>query len=144
MGPAQFAGRKDRTHLRMSKAKRYECFTSLRFEDGTTQVINPFFMHDRGDIFTIETAESEPRTLHVEFLTSMWPSNSGRNFTDLIQLTLHDGEPGNFKDEDIIGFAWAEPASGRVGFTTEWASSRCKLANPDDPRFKAAKMGEAP
>jgi hypothetical protein len=107
-------------------------------------VINPHFMHDRGDVFTVETKELEPRTLHVEFLTSMWPSNSGRNFVDLMRLTLHEGEPGDYEEEDVLGFAWAEPASGRVGFTTEWASSRCKLANPDDPRLKAALMGEAP
>ena len=138
-----FAGREDRTHLRMYKAKRYECFTSFRFEDGTSQVISPYFMHDRGDIFTVETKEPEPRTLHVEFLTSMWPSNSGRNFVDLMRLTLHEGEAGDYEEEDVLGFAWAEPSSGRVGFTTEWASSRCKIANPDDPRLKAALMGEA-
>jgi hypothetical protein len=136
-----FSGREDRTHLRLSKAERYECFTSLRFEDGTTQVINPYFMHNRGDTLTITTTEAEPRDLHVEFLTSLWPSNSGRNYVDLMRLTLHDGEVGDYKDEDVLGFAWAEPSSNRVGFTTEWASSRCKLANPDDPRFKAAMMG---
>ena len=130
-----FVGRKDRTHLRMYKAKRYECFTSFRFEDGTNQVINPYFMHDRGDVFTITTNEPEPRDLHVEFLTSMWPSNSGRNFVDLMRLTLHDGEPGDYTEEDVIGFAWATPDSGRVGFTTEWASARCKLAEPEDPQF---------
>ncbi|MBT5239085.1 MAG: hypothetical protein HOL61_00695 [Rhodospirillaceae bacterium] len=137
-----FAGREDRTHLRMSKAKRYECFTSLRFEDGTTQVINPFFMHDRGDVFTFETTEAEPRELHIEFLNSLWPSNSGRNYVDLMRLTLHDGEVGEFEDEDVLGFAWAEPTSSRVGFTTEWTSARCKLADPNDPRLKAAMMGE--
>ena len=59
-----------------------------------------------------------------------------------MRLTLHDGEPGEYKDEDVLGFAWAEFTSSRVGFTTEWASSRCKLANPDDPRMKAAMRGE--
>ncbi len=137
-----FAGREDRTHLRMSKAQRYECFTSVRYPDGTSQVFNPFFMHNRGDVFTFETTEPEPRKLHVEFLTSLWPSNSGRNYVDLMRLTLHDGAPGNYKDEDVLGFAWAEPTSNRVGFTTEWASARCKLANPDDPRFRAAMSGQ--
>lgn len=121
-----FVGRADRTHLRMSKAQRYECFASFRFDDGTTQVINPFYMHDRGDVFTLKTDEPEPRTLHLEFLKSLWPSNSGRNYVDLMRLTLHDGSPGEFKDEDVLGFAWAEPVSDRVGFTTEWASARCK------------------
>lgn len=140
-----FVGREDRTHLRMYKADRYECFTSIRFDDGTAQVINPYFMHNRGDTMTIVTEEDEPRTLHVEFLTSMWPSNSGRNFVDLMRLTVHTAEdPSEYEESDVVGFAWAEPSSGRVGFTTEWLSSRCKLANPDDPRFKAAMMGEAP
>ena len=61
------SGREDRTHLRMYKARRFECFTALRFEDGSNQVINPYFMHDRGDFFTITTNEPEPRELHVEF-----------------------------------------------------------------------------
>ena len=128
----------------LSKAKRYECFTSFRFEDGTNQVINPYFMHDRGDVFTITTNEPDARELHVEFLTSLWPSNSGRNFVDLMRLTLHDGEPGAYTEEDVIGFAWATPASGRVGFTTEWASARCKLAGPDDPRYQTAMKGWLP
>lgn len=129
------SGREDRTHLRMYKAKHFECFTSLRFEDGSNQVINPYFMHDRGDVFTITTNEPEARELHVEFLTSLWPSNSGRNFVDLMRLTLHDGEPGEYSEEDVIGVAWATPESGRVGFTAEWASARCKLADPEDPRL---------
>lgn len=128
-------GREDRTHLRMYKAKRYECFAALRFGDGNNQVINPFFMHDRGDVFTIATSEPEPRELHLEFLTSLWPSNSGRNFVDLMRLTLHGGAPGEYKQKDVIGNAWATPESGRVGFTTEWASARCKLADPTDPRY---------
>lgn len=138
-----FAGREDRTHLRMYKATRHECFISFRFPDGATQVVNPFFMHDRGDTFTIVTEEAEPRTLHVEFLNSLWPSNSGRNYVDLMRLTVHDAEPGDFTDEDVIGFAWAAPGSDRVGFTAEGLSARCKVANPDDPRFKAAIMEEA-
>lgn len=139
-----FVGREDRTHLRMYKAKRYECFTSLRFEDGRTQLINPFFMHNRGDTFSFMSEEAEPRELHIEFLTSMWPSNSGRNFVDLMRLTLHDGDREDYEESDVLGFAWAEPNSGRVGFTTEWTSARCKLADPNDPRFKAAMMGEGP
>jgi hypothetical protein len=137
-----FAGREDRTHLRLSKAQRYECFASLRLADGTTQVINPFFMHDRGDIFTFETDEAEPRELHIEFLNSLWPSNSGRNYVDLLRLTLHDGEPGEYKESKVLGFAWAEPSSNRVGFTTEWASARCKVAAPHDPRLEAAMAGQ--
>ena len=129
------SGRPDRTHLRMYKAKRYECFAALRFADGSNQVINPFFMHDRGDIFTITTAEPEPREVHLEFLTSLWPSSSGRNFVDLMRLTLHDGLPGEGSEEDVIGNAWATPESGRIGFGAGWASARCKLADPQDSRF---------
>ena len=129
------SGRLDRTHLRMYKARRYECFAALRYEDGNNQVINPFFMHDRGDVFTITTEEPEPRDIHLEFLTSLWPSSSGRNFVDLARLTLHDGEPGAYGEDNVIGNAWATPESGRVGFSTEWASARCKLADPEDPRF---------
>ena len=129
------SGREDRTHLRMHKARRYECFAALRYEDGSNQVINPFFMHDRGDIYTITTEESEPRGIHLEFLTSLWPSSSGRNFVNLMRLTLHTGEPGAYAEDDVIANAWATPESGRVGFGTEWASARCKLADPEDPRF---------
>ena len=132
---ALFFGREDRTHLRMYKARRFECFAALRFGDGSNQVINPFFMHDRGDVFTITTNEPEPRELHLEFLTSLWPSNSGRNFVDLMRLTLHDGKPGEYSQEDVVGSAWATPESGRAGFTTDWASARCKLADPEDPRL---------
>lgn len=138
-----FAGREDRTHLRMYKAQRHECFISFRFPDGTAQVVNPFFMHDRGDTFTIVTEEDEPRTLHVEFLNSLWPSNSGRNYVDLMRLTVHDAEPGDFEDEDVIGFAWAAPGSDRVGFTAEGLSARCKKAKPDDPRFQAATLADS-
>ncbi|WP_446831517.1 hypothetical protein [Candidatus Foliamicus sp.] len=129
------SGRLDQTHLRMYKAQRYECFAALQLGEGRNQVINPFFMHDRGDTFTISTDEPEPRELHLEFLTSLWPSNSGRNFVDLMRLTLHDGMPGEASQDNVVGVAWATPESGRVGFTTEWASARCKLADPADPRF---------
>ena len=128
-------GRSDRTHLRLYKARRYECFAALRYKDGSNQVINPFFMHDRGDVFTITTEEPEPRELRLEFLTSLWPSSSGRNFVDLMRLTLHDGEPHAYSQDNVVGNAWSTPDSGRVGFTTEWASARCKLANPQDPRL---------
>ncbi|MCY3604627.1 MAG: CpcT/CpeT family chromophore lyase [Gammaproteobacteria bacterium] len=137
------SGRLDRTHLRMYKARRYECFAALRHADGNNQVINPFFMHDRGDVYTITTEEPEPRDIHLEFLTSLWPSSSGRNFVDLARLTLHDGEPGAYGQENVIGNAWATPESGRVGFSTEWASARCKLADPDDPRFIEAMRYKA-
>ena len=130
-----FFGREDRTHLRMYKAQRFECFVGLRHGDGNNQVINPFFMHDRGDVFTITTDEPEPREIHLEFLTSLWPSSSGRNFVDLMRLTLHGGEPGAYSQEDVIGNAWATPESGRVGFGGDWASARCKLADPNDPRY---------
>ena len=52
-----------------------------------------------------------------------------------MRLTLHDGEPGAYGQEDVIGNAWATPESGRVGFSADWASARCKLADPEDPRF---------
>lgn len=92
-------------------------------------------MHDRGDVFTISTNEPEPRKVHLEFQTSLWPSGSGRNFFDLVRLTLHDGESGESSEEDVITNAWATPESGRVGFSAAGYSARCKLADPKDPRF---------
>jgi hypothetical protein len=132
------AGRDDHSHLRLHKTRRFECFASLQLDNGESQVINPFYMHDRGDQFVILTNEDPQRTLYVDFMHSLWPSRSGRNFRYLLRLTMYDGDPDDGVEDLLIGNGWAEPASDRVGWATAAASARCKL-DPNSGQAIAAR-----
>jgi len=123
---SMIAGRPDKTHLRLYKVREHECFIALTTDQGEPQVINGFTMHDRGDQFAFMTEDTEPRAMYLDFMRSLWPSRSGRNFVDLARLTLYEGEPDDDEEDIVVGNAWAEPASDRVGFGGVMGSARCK------------------
>ena len=120
------AGRPDKTHLRLYKVREHECFVSLMTDKNEPQVINGFTMHDRGDQFTFMTEDIEPRMLYLDFMRSLWPSRSGRNFVDLARLTLYEGDPEDDEPDVVLGNAWSQPMSDRVGFGGVMGSARCK------------------
>ena len=132
-----FSGRADRTHLRMSKTKPYECFASYRPAKGEPVVNNGFRMHDGGDRYTWQVkGVKEPA--HIELMRGMWPSESGRNYKELLRIEMFQGnadaEPAKRKP---IGNGWASADSDRASFGTGAWSARCKLVDPNAAPPKA-------
>jgi hypothetical protein len=122
-------GRADQTHWRLGKARNYECFLSYRPAKGEPQVHNGFIMHDRGDIHRIELKDGKKaRPVFIELIRGMWPSNSGRNYLELVRMQVYDGTPEAFSEDSLIGNATGSGETDRVGFTAQDLSGRCKLA----------------
>lgn len=123
--------REDDIHNKYLKANELECFVYAMHDkelmkegDADRTVINPFYMHNRGDSFTFSTKERTPRTFTLFMRKSMWASRSGRNFVPLLSLALHAGPDTS---GPIVGNAWAEGSSDRVGFDAGGAvGARCK------------------
>ncbi|MDX2144282.1 MAG: CpcT/CpeT family chromophore lyase [Rhodospirillaceae bacterium] len=129
-----FAGRADKTHLRMTKVREYECLFGYRPAKGEPQVLNGPRMHDGGDAFVWELKDSPPRKVFYELMRGMWPSESGRNYAELIRISLYEGDPENDPEKNkLLGFGWASADSDRASFGTGAYNGRCKLYDPSAP-----------
>ena len=123
-------GRQDQTHWRLGKARSFECFFSYRPAGGAAvQSKNGFRMHDRGDVFRFELGEgAAAQPAFIELIRGVWPSNSGRNYMDLLRMRVYAGRP---EDPEVslrlIGNSIGSAATDRVGFASETLSARCKL-----------------
>jgi hypothetical protein len=127
-------GRDDQTAWRLDKARDFECFVTYRPAGAAPVVLNGVRMHDRGDRHAWQPAGAGGRSLTIELLRGMWPSNSGRNFEDLLRLYLYEGDPGDPADASkLVAMSWAGAASDRTGFTSGDFSARCKLFDPQAP-----------
>lgn len=129
-----FAGRADKSYLRMSKARQYECFASYRPRKGEPVVNNGFRMHDAGDSYSwVVKGVKEP--VQIELMRGMWPSESGRNYNELLRLEMFQGET-DLESRDrrrVLGNGWASADSDRTAFGNETWSARCKLYDPNAP-----------
>lgn len=123
------AGRTDQVPWRLGKARPFECFLSFRQDGVPDQVNNGFIMHDRGDVYRWEITDREgTRPVFMELIRGMWPSNSGRNYTDLLRLQVYSGAPDDPPETRVlIGNAIGSAATDRVGFAARGLSGRCKL-----------------
>jgi len=122
-------GRADQTHWRLMKARTFECFVAYRPQDGSEQVLNGLSMHDRGDVLRLELKDGAvTRPVYLELIRGVWPSNSGRNYLDLLRFSLYEGRPEDPPEtRKLLGNATGSAATDRAGFTIGNLSSRCKL-----------------
>lgn len=122
-------GRADQTHWRLMKARTFECFVAYRSEGGPPQVLNGLAMHDRGDVLRVELKDGNvARPAFLELIRGVWPSNSGRNYLDLLRFSMYEGRPEDPPGKrKLLGNATGSAASDRAGFTIGNLSSRCKL-----------------
>ncbi len=129
-----FAGRADKTHLRMSKVRQYECFASYRPKRGEPIINNGFRMNDGGDIYAW-SIKGMKDPVRLELMRSMWPSDSGRNYTELLRLEMFQGEPDldSRAKRKVLGNGWANGASDRTAFGGDTWGARCKLYDPSAP-----------
>lgn len=133
--------RTDRIPFKYSKARDLECFvyvmhdkTQLNNQQEDRTVLNPIYLHDRGDTLTFQTKETDPRMFTLHLRRSMWASRSGRNFVPLLSLTLYAGQDTGGA---IEGNAWADGNSTRVGFDAgARVGARCKHYTERRPEAK--------
>ncbi|MBM3514416.1 MAG: hypothetical protein FJX59_11990 [Alphaproteobacteria bacterium] len=132
-------GREDQTEWRLGKARPFECFLSFREAGVPDQVNNGFLMHDRGDHYRWQITDAKgTRPVFMELIRGMWPSNSGRNYTDLLRLQVYQGTPDDPPEKwTLIGSALGSAETDRVGFASRGLSGRCKLFDPANPPPKA-------
>lgn len=123
--------RKDQIHTKFFRASEMECFVNIVHQGQPTSVgldgrtlLNPVFLHDRGDEFVFETTESSPRKFVLKLRKSMWPSRSGRNFVPMLMLWLYRDQ---VSAETVEGSAWAAADSKRVAFDARGVGARCKV-----------------
>lgn len=125
-------------HFKLFRAKSMECFVNILHAgqpsdagiEGRT-LINPIYMHDRGDTYEFETTEPTPRKFILKLRRSMWPSRSGRNFVPMLILYLYRDR---IAQDAIAGSAWASANSDRVAFDAGGIGARCKDAAQAAPR----------
>ncbi len=118
-------GRTDEVPHRLKKVRWYECFINIVHADSETNTsINPFTMHDGGDVYTLKTDEAEPRKIDVLLRRSMWTSRSGRNFVPLLQIWIYE----NDDREHPLASSWSDADGGRVGWDARGiGGGRCKI-----------------
>jgi len=124
------SGRPDQVHWRLGKAREFECLFGYRPENGKPQFVNGPRMNDRGDVYVWETKAPDKRSFYYELLRGMWPSNSGRNYEDLLRISMYEGDPKKPDKAKFLGFGWASAASDRASFGDGVYSGRCKLFDP--------------
>lgn len=91
-------------------------------------------MHDGGDTYAW-TVKGVKEPVHLELMRGMWPSESGRNYTELLRLEMFYGEP-DLESRDkrkVLGNGWASADSDRTAFGNVTWSARCKLYDPNAP-----------
>ncbi len=122
--------REDNIHTKFFRASEMECFINIVHQGQPASVglegrtlLNPIFLHDRGDEFVFETQESLPRTFVLKLRKSMWPSRSGRNFVPMLMLWLYRDQVSS---ETVEGSSWAAADSSRVAFDARGVGARCK------------------
>ena len=128
-------GRPDQTHWRLGKARTFECFLSYRPQQGAPQVNNGFLMHDRGGIYRTALKKGNvDQPVFIELIRGMWPSNSGRNYLDLLRMQVYEGRPEDAPATwKLIGNATGSAETDRAGFTSQDLSGRCKLIDRNAP-----------
>jgi hypothetical protein len=127
-------GRVDQVPNRFFKTRRFECFLVSQENGQEPDLWNPVFLHDRGDSTDLRPklrADGvQPPTWRMRLRRSLWPSRSGRNFTELLSLDLFQLAADGSQDEaGHSAGGWAEGSSARVGFAFPGGSGRCKLAH---------------
>jgi len=128
------SGRPDQVHWRLGKAREFECLLGYRPPDGgPPQINNGPHIHDRGGVLEWTTKGPSPRTFHYELLRGMWPSNSGRNFEDLLRISLYEVDARDSTARRLIGVGWASAASDRASMANDTYNARCKLFDPAAP-----------
>ena len=121
-------GRADKTYLRMSKTRSYECFASYRPVKGDPIVNSGFAMHDGADRYTW-AVQGVKQPVHIELTRSMWPSESGQNYKELLRIEMYQGDPeAEPAKRKVLGNGWAGADSDRASFGTGTWGARCKLA----------------
>jgi len=125
-------GRADQTHWRLMKARSFECFVAYRPVGGPDQVLNGLAMHDRGDVLRLELKDGAvTRPAFLELIRGVWPSNSGRNYLDLLRFSMYEGRPEDPPESRrLLGNSTGSAATDRAGFTIGNLSARCKLPKP--------------
>jgi len=128
------SGRPDQVHWRLGKARDFECLLGYRPPDGSApQVNNGPRIHDRGGVLEWTTKAPSVRTFHYELLRGMWPSNSGRNYEDLLRVSMYEVDARDPQAKQLIGVGWASVASDRASMGNDTYNVRCKLFDPAAP-----------
>ncbi len=123
-----FSGRADKTYLRMSKTRSYECFASYRPVKGDPIVNSGFAMHDGADRYTW-AVQGVKQPVHIVLKSCMWPSESGQNYKELLRIEMYQGDPeAEPAKRKVLGNGWAGADSDRASFGTGTWGARCKLA----------------
>jgi hypothetical protein len=122
------------SHVRLGKERDFECLFGYRPPDGPPVSFNGARMRDRGDTLVWEPRSQPARKFHYELIRGMWPSNSGRNFEDLLRLYMYEGDPASPPESRrLLGVGWASADSDRASFGDGVYSGRCKLYDPKAP-----------
>ena len=128
MAGHQFVGRKDRTHIKMYRARGYDC--RVRDAQGERR----WQTYDRGAKLAVQTA-SGPRQLML--LRAPMPDAAGRGLHDKLRLLLQKpGEEAPAHESD------AEPRAAAIALAHDGVNVQCSLA-PSLPRMHKAGASAA-
>ncbi|MBM4213978.1 MAG: hypothetical protein FJ179_09725 [Gammaproteobacteria bacterium] len=123
MAGHQFVGRKDRTHIRMSRARNYDC----KVIDWSGE--RSWSAYDRGATLAVKTKDG--RKLQLMLLRAHLPDAAGKGMFDRLHFMVQ--KPGEDAPLHDLEFA---PRSAEASMIYAGVEARCAL-NPT--RFVAAK-----
>jgi hypothetical protein len=128
MAGHQFIGRKDRTHIKMYRARGYDCV--VRDAQGERR----WQAYDRGAKLAVQTAAGSRQLM---LLRASMPDAAGRGLHDKLRLLLQ--KPG---EEAPVHESEAEPRAASITLAHEGVSAQCSLAK-SLPRMHKAGVSAA-
>ncbi len=117
-------GRKDRTPLRLYKARDFACQVTVR-PPKAPEIKTAIVLHDRGDRQAFPPVVKGGKPFYLDLMNSKWTAADGKSYWDLLRLTAIEGDPTDQKPGRVLGMMWSEPATRRIGLDARDISVRC-------------------
>jgi len=117
---AAVGGRGDGLPFTLKRARQFNCYAAVR-KEGTTDQYDSMLnviVHDQGKWVTITDAAGKPTKYAFELSQLRYSQQ-----TPVMKLALYEAG-----QEQAFAYAWADPASWRVGINLRWIQVGCKPA----------------
>jgi hypothetical protein len=117
-------GRKDRTPLRLSKAREFACQVTVR-PPKAAEIKTAITLHDRGERHAFPPIVKGGKPFYLDLMNAKWVAADGKSYWDLLRLTAIEGDPMDKTQGRVLGMMWSEPQTRRIGLDARDISVRC-------------------
>lgn len=122
----------------LERARIFHCYADVPGVGGGRDIpfqrYDGFTLHDKGGIAWFRTREAQPRELGIRLQAVTWhvlnEKNGGFNRDSLVLYAMERMPDGSTKEH---GYAFTDPAVGRIGINLKWMLALCSMV----PRTEA-------